>query len=303
MTIENASGPLKSAPRAADAPRTDVVADHWSQGQQMVERARAAVDMLAGDENQDKEKQLRALAKLDHFHGGGVETTENPPILISLPHRAGLHGLDIGSGMGGPMRWFALQVPAQMDGIDVTPQLVTISQEINGRVGMDARCFSTVGDALRIPSEDGQYDFATMMAVSCNIPDRQVLYQSIHRVLKPGGVVGMLDIVKGPTEGLVLPVPWSRDGADRTSKLLTPEETIHEANDAGLMFVTQQDVSPEVLAWFRNEQQELAQGRPVGFETVVPDWKDMVDSQVKNIAERHIGFYCLVFSKPIDKDM
>src|SRR3989344_6809803 len=99
MTIENASGPLKSAPRAADAPRTDVVADHWSQGQQMVERARAAVDMLAGDENQDKEKQLRALAKLDHFHGGRGEKTENPRKTMRLPHRPGLHRIAISFGV------------------------------------------------------------------------------------------------------------------------------------------------------------------------------------------------------------
>ena len=303
MTMEDAASSLKSAPKAADVRLTDVVAVHWSQDRQMVERARAAVDTLIADEGLNKEGRLRALAKLDHFHGGGIETTETLRKLMNIPAKPGLRGLDIGSGMGGPMRWFALQVPAHMDGVDVTPGLVSIAREISERIRMDKQCFHGAGDALRIPSEDGQYDFATMMAVSCNIPDRAGLYRSIHRVLRPGGVVGMLDIVKGPVEGLVLPVPWSRDGSETTSKLLTPRETIHEANDAELMFVTQQDVSPEVLAWFRNEQKELAQGRPVGFETVVPDWKDMVDSQVKNLAEQHIGFYCMVFSKPIDKDM
>jgi SAM-dependent methyltransferase len=217
--------------------------------------------------------------------------------MMRLPEEAGLQGLDIGSGIGGPMRWFALKTHAQMDGLDITPAFVKIAQNVNAEVGMREQCFCAVGDATRIPS-DAHYDFATMMAVSCNIQDRDALYRSIYQSLKPGGVVGMLDIVKGDKDGLALPVPWSRDGAKDTSLLLNPDVTIVRAEAAGLTFESERNVSVEVLAWFQKEDRELASGRQLGFENIISDWAQMVKSQVQNLQEDKIAFFCFVFSKP-----
>lgn len=141
------------------------------------------------------------------------------------------------------------------------------------------------------------YDFATMMALSCNVPDRSKLYLSAARILRSGGIVGMLDIIKGPTDGLVLPVPWSRDGSTATSLLLNLEDTLAEASGAGLQHLRTQDISGEVLEWFENESKEISAGRSVGFEKFLPDWRQMSESQVQNLRKGHIRFQCLVFQK------
>lgn len=264
----------------------------------MGEKIDAMLDILHVDEGGlSLKERLQRASKVDHFHGGGIETTEALRSLMKIPFDPSLRGADIGSGIGGPMRWIAAQTGAHTDGIDITPEFVEISNKISARMGFQEKCKAVVGDATNIPLERASYDFAIMMALSCNIVDRPKLYRSTVRILKPGGVVGMLDIIKGPNEGLVHPVPWSRDPSDSISLLLSRSDTIYTASENGLMHMKTQDVSKEVLAWFENEKEEISGGRSVGFEKFLPDWEKMVESQVQNLTNEHIKFECLVFSK------
>jgi|GEM_PF-214936 ubiquinone/menaquinone biosynthesis C-methylase UbiE len=281
-----------------EKPVPDKIAEHWGQDID-IDAVMAALAKLNIDQPDIplREHLVRA-SKLDHFHGGGIHTTDTLMSLMPLPFGDEVRGLDIGCGMGGPARWFALQRKANIDGIDITPQMARIATEISRMVGMESETFFATGDALKIPGPDSQYDFAVMMAVSCNIPQRDELYQSIHRVLKPGGVVGMLDILKGPRSGLIYPVPWAQSESEGISRLLTAEETIAASRTAGLTLEAQQDVSQDVLAWFKNELEELDEGRPIGFETVFPRWLSAAQSQVANLEEDRIRFSCLVFTKP-----
>ena|SRR3989344_1867893 len=244
-----------------------------------------------------QQERLERASRVDHFHGGSIQTTETLRGLMNISRTMNLRGVDIGSGIGGPMRWFALQTGAKIDGIDITPEFVKISNQISSRFGMQDQCIARIGDAASLPLASSTYDFATMMALSCNVPDRRKLYQSTANVLKPEGIVGILDIIKGSTKGLVLPVPWSRDGSEATSLLLNTEDTIREAAIAGLRHRETRDVSTEVLAWFENESKEIFVGRNVGFEKFMPDWETMVESQIQNLSKGHIKFECLVFQK------
>lgn len=275
-----------------------VVAEHWSHGENMTGAVDSMLDLLKVDEpGITRQKRLERASRVDHFHGGSIQTTETLRGLMNISRATDLRGVDIGSGIGGPMRWFALQTGAKIDGIDITPEFVEISNRISNRFGMQDQCVARIGDAASLPLAPSTYDFATMMALSCNVPDRRKLYQSTTSVLKPEGIVGMLDIIKGSTEGLVLPVPWSRDGSEATSLLLTTEDTIREAAIAGLQHRETKNVSTEVLAWFENESKEISVGRNVGFEKFMPDWETMVESQVQNLRNGHIRFECLVFQK------
>lgn len=282
-----------------DEPKRTEVAAHWSQGEQMEEQVDRMLDVLSVNEvGITTQERLERAEKVDHFHGGGLQATEVLRSLMKLPSDV-RRGADIGSGLGGPMRWFALNTGASMDGVDATPDFVQIANRISQRVNMSGSCVARVGDARDIPLPAESYDFATMMALSCNVPERDQLYSSTARILKDNGVVGMLDIIKGPTKGLQLPVPWSRDGARSISLLLTRTETIEVANDAGLICDTAEDVSELVLEWFKRDHDEMVGGREVGFEKFLPDWQTMVSSQIMNLEREHIKFECLVFRKSI----
>lgn len=274
------------------------IAEHWSHGEKMSETIDEMLSILRVDEEGLKlTERLERASKVDHFHGGGIETTEALRTLMKIPFDASLRGADIGSGIGGPMRWIAAQTGAHMDGIDITPEFVEISNQISARMGFGEKCKAIVGDATDIQLQRESYDFAIMMALSCNIVDRPKLYRSTAKILKPGGTVGMLDIIKGPKEGLVHPVPWSRDPSSSISLLLSRQDTIYTASECGLMHMATQDVSKEVLAWFEKERDEIASGRSIGFEKFLPDWEKMVMSQIQNLTNEHIKFECLVFQK------
>src|SRR5260221_7501106 len=77
------------------------VARHYGSGG-IAERVLAALRETKGP---DAALTPENLAPFDHFHGRGVVATEE--LAASLNPRPGERLLDIGSGIGGPARWFA----------------------------------------------------------------------------------------------------------------------------------------------------------------------------------------------------
>src|SRR5438046_10295865 len=61
-----------------------------------------------------------ALAPFDHFHGRGVAATQE--IAAQLALQPGERVLDIGSGIGGPARWFAATHAVHVTGAHLTPE-------------------------------------------------------------------------------------------------------------------------------------------------------------------------------------
>jgi len=56
------------------------------------------------------------LAAVDEFHVGGLEATQE--LAKGMELRAGLRLLDVGSGLGGPARYFAAKHGCRVTGID-----------------------------------------------------------------------------------------------------------------------------------------------------------------------------------------
>jgi ubiquinone/menaquinone biosynthesis C-methylase UbiE len=48
-----------------------------------------------------------------------------------------------------------------------------------------------------------------MLHVGMNIPDKLLLAEEAWRVLKPGGVFGIYDVMRVGSEDLLFPVPWA----------------------------------------------------------------------------------------------
>lgn len=280
------------------------VAEHWSQTRNIREILEEIYESAGVFEpGLELAERLDRAARFDQMHGGGVGASRTLLQLLDLPAERELRGIDIGSGMGGTLRWFANQTGARIEGVDITPAFVQASEALTARLGMQDRCPARVGNATQIPFSADSFDFGLLMAVSCNIPDRSQLYREIARVLRPLGRVGMLDILAGPNPGIVLPVPWSRDGAADTSLLLDREQTIAACATAGLELVASRDISPEATAWFQDELAAIRENRPARIERFVPDWQAMMQSQLANMQRGHIRFECLVFEKADTKPL
>ena len=164
---------------------------------------------------------FEALAPYDHFHGRGLEATEDMAnrLLVSETD----HILDVGSGIGGPARYFARRFGCRVSGIDVTAEFCDVARHLTSLLGLEERVSIDQGDALAMPFGAAVFDGVYSMNVSMNIADKRALYHEIHRVLKPGAWLGLSEVVQGPGGEPDYPTPWARTAS--SSFLATLAET------------------------------------------------------------------------------
>ena len=188
---------------------------------------------------------IDALAPYDHFHGRGVEATEDMANRIEVA--ATDHVLDVGSGLGGPARYFARRFGCQVSGIDLTAEFCEVARHLTSRLGLGGRVSFEPGDALSMPFDDAAFDGAYSMNVSMNIADKRALYREIRRVLKPGGWLVLSEAVQGPGGEPDYPEPWARTAA--TSFLATAEETRANLAAVGFTIESERDTTEDALAY------------------------------------------------------
>lgn len=148
------------------------------------------------------------LAPVDEFHIGGRQATID--FAAELAIEPGLNLLDVGAGLGGPSRYFAGERGCRVTGIDLTEDYVGAAAALAKRVKLEDRVSYRHGSALAMPFAAGSFDGAYMLHVGMNIKDKARLFSEVRRVLKPGGLFGIYDIMREGGEGdLAFPTPWA----------------------------------------------------------------------------------------------
>ncbi|EED90333.1 sterol 24-C-methyltransferase, partial [Thalassiosira pseudonana CCMP1335] len=118
----------------------------------------------------------------------------------STPSMASVKVLDVGCGIGGPMRNICKFTGADITGLTLNQYQVdrgnelcradahfhNHSSETNGLPPI--RCRSTQGDFMKQPFEASTFDAAYAIEATCHAPDRVGCYSEIYRVLKPGSI-------------------------------------------------------------------------------------------------------------------
>lgn len=177
------------------------------------------------------------LAIVDEFHVGGRVATRELGAQIDLP--PGARVLDIGSGIGGPARFFAAERGWKIEGVDLTAEYVEVAIALSRRVGLAEAVSFRQASASALPFPDGHFDGAYMLHVGMNIPDKKAVFADIRRVLKPGGVFAIYDVMHRGDGTFSYPVPWSSEPA--TNQLDTPENYRKFLGAAGFEVVKERD--------------------------------------------------------------
>ncbi|HXW26552.1 MAG TPA: class I SAM-dependent methyltransferase [Xanthobacteraceae bacterium] len=185
------------------------------------------------------------LAPFDHFHGRGLEATRElaDRVAVSPSDRI----LDVGSGIGGPARYFADRFGCRITGIDLTQEFCDVAQALTRAVGLDGRVSFQQGDATALPFPDAAFDGAYSMNVSMNIADKRAFYREIRRVLRPGAWLALSEIAQGPGGAPDYPTPWAASAA--TSFLATPVATRQALAETGFALETMRETTQEALAF------------------------------------------------------
>jgi SAM-dependent methyltransferase len=169
------------------------------------------------------------VSLVDEFHvGGRLATVEFGK---RLAFGAGSHVLDIGSGLGGPSRYFALEHGCRVTGIDLTAEYVRVAAALSRRVCLDGRVGYCRASALALPFRDGSFDGAYMLHVGMNIRDKRALFAEVRRVLRPPARFGIYDVMRESGGELSHPLPWSASA--EWSFVESPGEYLQWLADAG----------------------------------------------------------------------
>lgn len=147
------------------------------------------------------------FAPVDEFHIGGREATA--AFADGMNVKPGLRLLDVGAGLGGASRYFAAELGCEVDGVDLSEEYVAVAQALARRVGLQSRVRYHRASALQLPFADASFDGAYMMHVGMNIDDKARLFAELRRVVRPGGGVGVYDIMRERPGPLSFPSTWA----------------------------------------------------------------------------------------------
>lgn len=180
------------------------VAQHYAHGA----LERVIFDALAAAGKDPDRLRPEDLAPVDEFHIGGRQATVEFAAQLGLA--AGSEVLDIGCGLGGASRHYALEYGCRVRGIDLTEEYVRVAARLAGAVGLAGRVSYRAGSASALPFEAGCFDAATMLHVGMNIADKAQAFAEVRRVLRPGGSFGIFDVMRAGGAGApCFPLPWA----------------------------------------------------------------------------------------------
>ena len=177
---------------------------------------------------------LKDLETIDQFHLGGIEATFD--LIKNLKINSSTNILDIGSGIGGSVRFIKNKFDANVVGIDLTPEYIEVANKLNKIVGLN-NSFQ-LGNALRIPFNKNYFDIVTLIHVGMNIENKFKLFQEVCKVLKPSGFFAIYDIMIVKKGKLNFPLPWAT--TSNISFVDTKKKYISLANNLGLVLKSEE---------------------------------------------------------------
>ena len=244
---------------------SSTVAHHYHSGQ-LLERISAGLEALGLTPPIDRD----ALAPVDEFHIGGRLATE--PFVKALDLSPASRVVDLGCGIGGPARYVAATTGAHVTGIDLTPEFVEAGRILCEWTGLSDRVRIIEGSVLDVPLADGSMDAAYMIHVGMNVADKTGIAKEARRVLKPGSVFAIYDVMQVGEGCMDYPAPWA--SSSDQSALASPETYEAALRSAGFEVTDTIDRTAFAKQFFADlaAAQSRASGPPpLGLHLVMGD--------------------------------
>lgn len=129
----------------------------------------------------------------ESYHPGGLALTRRLAGALGL--RPGWRVVDVASGPGATARLLAAEYDVTVDGVDLGEATVRRARSATAAAGLAESVRFHLGDAERLPLPDGSADAVVCECAFCTFPDKAVAAAEFARVLRPGGRVGITDVV------------------------------------------------------------------------------------------------------------
>jgi len=276
-------------------PHIDDVATHYAHGALL----RAILDGVHELGQSPDTVSLEDLGSVDEFHIGGRVATKG--FLDQLDITADEHVLDVGCGLGGASRFAVQEYGCRVTGIDLTQEYVETGEVLCSWVGLGERITLEQGDATATPYSDGAFDKSYMMHVGMNIPDKRALVSELYRVLRPGGRLGIYDVMRVGDGDLRLPVPWAT--APEESIVSAPDEYKTALEAVGFRVIAERNRSSFAREFFSQLQAKAGSAEgppPLGLHILMGDTaSEKVANMIENVSQNLVAPVELIAERPV----
>lgn len=274
-------------------PDRSQVANHYTHGS-LLEVIREGVQKLGMTTDS---VQVDDLGPVDEFHIGGRVATER--FLNQLDISAEHHVLDVGCGLGGASRFAGQRYGCHVTGIDLTQEYIETGAVLCSWVGLADCIRLEQGDATASRFSQGSFDRVYLMHVGMNIADKGALASELCRVLKPGGRLGVYDVMRIRSGDLTFPVPWATGPAG--SALSSPDEYKTVLESTGFRILAEQnrrDFALEFFAQLQVKAKNAAAPPPLGLHILMGETAPVkIKNMIGNIERELIAPVELIAEK------
>ncbi|MEM9726359.1 MAG: methyltransferase domain-containing protein [Pseudomonadota bacterium] len=174
----------------ADAPAGTAAAIKSMKLYSAVERIH--LDLKAAGLGDEGPLDPTALSQFDQLHYHGTETVDRAIAELGIVEGACV--LDVGAGFGGPARWIAAKSGAQVDAVELQPDLHAAAETLTARSGLAGKVVHHCADILQTELDQGSYDAVVSWLTLYHIPDRAPLFPKLFAALRPGGGLYVEDL-------------------------------------------------------------------------------------------------------------
>lgn len=209
--------------------------------------------------------------------------------------KAGDKVLDISCGYGGTLRMLA-QMGCEVHGRDIAEQEVALAREANVAAGLGDQIDVQVGDFHQIDSPDNAWDAVICQESIIHSPDRPTVFAEVFRVLRPGGVFAISDILTAQgADTARVEAAFARLGAQVGA---TVRDYARMAEQAGFE-VRLVDERPNDI---RTHYDKLAAALAGPVEGLTPEAKARISASIENwrkaLASGDITWAMIIAHKP-----
>ena len=149
-------------------------------------------DLAAAGYGRTDPLTLDVLTAFDQLHYFGTEAVDEAIASIRPP--AGGRILDIGSGFGGPARYFADRTGTTVSAVELQPDMNATAADLTARTALCGTVEHVCGDILQVPLAPESYAGAISFLALYHIPGRAPLFPRIFAALRPGALIYVEDL-------------------------------------------------------------------------------------------------------------
>ncbi|PIN08614.1 SAM-dependent methyltransferase [Handroanthus impetiginosus] len=107
-------------------------------------------------------------------------------LALQLGLKPGQKVLDVGCGIGGPLREITRFSYTSITGLNNNEYQISRGKVLNRIAGVERTCDFVKADFMNIPFPENSFDAVYEIEATCHAPDAVACYKEIYRVLKPG---------------------------------------------------------------------------------------------------------------------